>query len=283
MLSILLIVAGSFFSEVATSLGKEEVARKKETIFTYGFLSLFLGTVVFFLIAIFVRGEFIFSMQSLPTLLLRAVLEIVQAYVSIKAITVADRSTYGFLRIFTIPLLLIVDLALGYPLTQNQIIGVSLLTISVLLLLLNHGLRAKGILLVLFSAVNAVITLSLFKYNITHFNSVEVEQGIIQIILLVYFAVMVWRTKGQNPLRLLLKPLFFFQSFSQAIGGVLGSFGYYFVPASVAASIERPTSVFFSLLAGNRYFHEKKLAQKFIAFLLLLIGFAFLAGFPFLW
>lgn len=282
MLSILLIAAGSFFHEVATSFGKEEVARKKETIFTYGFLSLFLSTIVFLLIAIFVRGEFVFSLQSLPTLSLRAVLEILQTYVSIKAITVADRSTYGFLRIFTIPLLLFVDLALGYPLTTSQIVGASILTVSVLLLLFNHGLRTRGIGFVLFSAVNAVVTLSLFKYNITHFNSVEVEQGIIQVILLVYFAAMVWRTKGQNPLRLLLKPLFFFQSLSQAVGGVLVSFGYNFVPASVAASIERPTSVFFSLVSRNRYFHEKKLAQKLVAFLLLLLGFAFLAGFPLL-
>lgn len=282
MLSILLIAAGAFFSEVATSFGKEEVARRKETIYTYGFLSLFLSTIVFLLIAVFVRGEFIFSLQSLPTLSFRAVLEILQAYVSIKAITVADRSTYGFLRIFTIPLLLLTDLAVGYSLTLNQIVGASILTVSVLLLLLNHGLRTKGIGFVLFSAVNAVITLSLFKYNITYFNSVEADQSIIQIILLVYFAVMVWRTKGQNPLRLLFKPLFFFQSLSQAVSGVLVSFGYYFVPASVAVSIERPTSVFFSLVAGNRYFHEKKLAQKLIAFLLLIIGFAVLAGFPLL-
>lgn len=280
MLAILLIAAGAFFSEVATSLGKEEVARRKETIFTYGFLSLFLSTIVFLLIAVFVRGEFVFSLQSLPTLSLRAALEILQAYVSIKAVTTADRSTFGFLRILTIPLLLLVDVLLGYDITLNQLVGVSILTVSILFLLLNHGVRTKGIGFVLFSALNAVITLSLFKYNITHFNSVEADQSIIQSILLLYFAVMVWRTKGQNPLRLLLKPLFFFQSLSQAVGGVLVSFAYLFVPASVAASIERPTSVFFSLVAGNRYFHEKKLAQKLIAFLLLLIGFAFLAGFP---
>lgn len=69
---------------------------------------------------------------------------------------------------------------------------------------------------------------------------------------------------GENPLTLLRRPLFFFQSLGQAIGGVLISFGYSFVPASVATSILRPASVFFSLIAGNRYFHEKQLAQKLI-------------------
>ncbi len=277
MFGILLLSAGSFFSEIGVSLGKEEVARRKETIYTYGFLSLSLSTLVFLLIALF-RGAFLFSLDSLPTLSLRIGLEILQAYVSIKAITVADRSTFGFLRVLTIPLLLLVDLSLGYSLTVNQIIGAGILTVSLLLLFLNHGLRSKGIGLVLFSALNAVITLSLFKYDISHFNSVEVEQGIVQVILLVYFALMVWRTNQQNPLRLLGKPLFFFQSLSQAVAGVLVSFGYLFVPASVAASIERSTAVLFSLLSGNRYFHEKKLVQKLLAFLLLVIGLAFLAG-----
>lgn len=278
MFGIILLTAGSFFSEVGVSLGKEEVARRKENIYTYGFLSLSLSTLAFLLIAL-LRGEFLFSLDSLPTLSLRIGLEILQAYVSIRAITTADRSTFGFLRVLTVPLLLLTDLALGYSLAANQIIGVGILTTSLLLLFLNHGLRSKGIGLVLFSALNAVILISLFKYDITHFNSVEVEQGIIQVILLIFFALMAWRTNGQNPLRLLGKPLFFFQSLSQAVAGVLVSFGYVFVPASVAASIERSTAVFFSLLSGNRYFHEKKLAQKLLAFLLLIIGFAFLTGF----
>ncbi|MSU56448.1 MAG: hypothetical protein EXS51_04065 [Candidatus Taylorbacteria bacterium] len=279
MLSILLLTASTFFSEVGASLGKEEVSHRKETIYTYGFLSLVLSTLVFIGIAV-LRGEFLFSSGSLPTLTLRIVLEIVQSYVSIKAITIADRSTFGFLRVLTIPLLLMVDLSLGYVLTPNELIGASLLTVSLLFLFLNHGLRYKGIGFVLFSACNAVLTVSLFKYDVSHFNSVEVEQGSVQIILLLFFMYMAWRTTRKNPIRLLVKPLFLFQSASQAIAGVLSSFAYLYIPASVAMSIDRSLSVFFSMFAGNRYFHEKKLVQKFVSLLLLIIGFAFLAGFP---
>lgn len=278
MLSILLLTAGALFGEVGVSLGKVEVSRRKETIYAYGFLSLFLSTLVFFGIAL-ARGKFVFSVDSLPTLALRTLLEIVQAYVTIKAITIADRSTFGFLRILTIPLLLVVDVALGYSLSQSQLIGASLLTVSLLFLFLNHGLRFKGIGFVLFSALNAVLTISLFKYNISHFNSVEVEQGSVQIILLLFFGYMAWRSTKQNPLRLLARPLFFFQSASQAVAGVLISFGYLYIPASVAMSVERSTAVFFSMLSGNRYFHEKKLVQKFVSLALLVVGFAFLAGF----
>ena len=93
MLSIILLITGSFFSEASTSLGKTEVTHKQENIYTYGFLSLFLSTIAFLLIALF-RGTFLFSVASLPTLALRVILEIAQAYVSIKAITTADRSTF---------------------------------------------------------------------------------------------------------------------------------------------------------------------------------------------
>lgn len=279
MLSIFLIAAGSFFSEVATSLGKNEVARRNETIYSFGFLSISVSTLVFLLIAL-VRGTFVFSSASLPTLVLHAAFSIIQSYVSIKAVTIADRSTYGFLRVFTIPVLLVVDLVLAYSLPVHQIMGASILTLSVLFLLLNHGLRTKGVVWVLLSAINAVITLSLFKYNITRFNSVEVEQGIVNVVLLLYFAIMVWRNNGINPLMLLTRPLMLAQSCSQALAGVLVSFGYLFVPASVATSVERAASVFFSVLAGNRQFHEKRLAQKLIAFALLAIGLVVLAGLP---
>ncbi|MBI1974960.1 MAG: hypothetical protein HYS57_01210 [Parcubacteria group bacterium] len=281
MLGVFLIALGTFFGEVGTSLGKVEVARKEQDLYSFGFLSLFLSTIVFVLIAIFVRGEFIFSFASLPTISIRALLEILQMVFSIKAITLSDRSTYGFVRVFTIPLLLLVDVALGYPFLTNQIIGVAVVVVSILLLFFSHGLRAQGIGWVLLSTVNAVLTLSLFKYDITYFNSVEVEQSIIQLILLVYFAVMVRRTSGENPLSLLRKPLFFFQSSSQAVAGVLISFGYPFMPASVATGVERATAVFFSVLSGHRYFREKKLIQKLITLLLLVVGFAFLAGFAF--
>lgn len=281
MLGILFITLGTLFGEVGTSLGKEEVARKKQDIYSFGFLSLCLSTIAFILIAFFVRQEFIFSFASLPTLSLRAVLEILQMVFSIKAVIAADRSTYGFVRVLTIPLLLLVDLFLGYSLTNSQIIGIIIVTVSIFLLFLNRGLHRAGIGWVLLCTVNAVLTLSLFKYDITHFNSVEVEQSIIQLILLAYFAVMVRRTSGDNPLALFRKTLFLFQSVSQAVAGVLVSFGYPFLPASVATGVERATAVLFSVVSGHRYFREQRIVQKLVALLLLMVGFAFLAGLAF--
>ena len=62
MFGIFLLASGAFFGEVGVSLGKEEVARRKENIYTYGFLSLFLSTLIFLLIALF-RGTFLFSLD----------------------------------------------------------------------------------------------------------------------------------------------------------------------------------------------------------------------------
>jgi hypothetical protein len=48
-------------------------------------------------------------------------------YVNAKVIMQADRSTMGFLRLLTIPLLLVIDLALGYRLEPVQIVGIGVM------------------------------------------------------------------------------------------------------------------------------------------------------------
>ncbi|MDP6387872.1 MAG: hypothetical protein QGG63_01160 [Candidatus Pacebacteria bacterium] len=58
----------------------------QESIYTMGFLNMLFGSIFFLLIAVFYRGEFIFSPESIPTLFTRIGLEIAQITVSILAI-----------------------------------------------------------------------------------------------------------------------------------------------------------------------------------------------------
>lgn len=74
MIGVILASVGTFFEEVATLIGKKKVAARKESVYTMGFLNLFWVALAFLLIAIFVPGSFRFSIASLPTLLIRAVL-----------------------------------------------------------------------------------------------------------------------------------------------------------------------------------------------------------------
>jgi len=51
MFGLFLVLIASAFSEIGVSIGKTEVEKRKDSIYSMGFFSLFIGTVFFFLIA----------------------------------------------------------------------------------------------------------------------------------------------------------------------------------------------------------------------------------------
>ncbi len=276
MTGLLLVIAAAFFIEIGDSIGKYEVSIKKQSIYTFGFLVMLWGAIFLFALA-FIRDSFTFSVASLPTLFVRIILEIVQAHASLLAITIADRSTFGFLRIVTIPLLLGADILLGYQIGAHEFWGIGIIVGALAILFINHGIKKKGAGLVLFCAINAVATLSLYKYNIAHFNSVEMEQGIVHIVLLIYFFIMAMTAAKENPLRFLRQPIFFGQSAVAGIGTVLVSFAYLFGAASVITAAKRAAGILWAMFSGNVYFKEKHFLIKLLSLVLMIIGLVFLA------
>ena len=272
MIGILLVLFAGFFEEAADSIGKDAVGKREESVYTMGFLNLLWPALIFFFVAFYIRGTFIFSLQSLPTFLLRLVLEILQVHVTLKALVYADRSTYGFLRTLTIPLLLIADLTLGYEISPWASIGASLIALALVVLLVDHDFSKKGSGFVLISAVNAVATISLYKYNISHFNSVEAEQAILYSVLLVYLFIFAVFRARENPFRFLIRPKFIAESFSMGIASVLLSFAYLFGAASLVTAMKRGVAVLYSILFGKIYFREKHVVIKTLAFLGVLAG-----------
>jgi len=283
----LLLTGGATLSEEAgASVGKWETLRKRESIFSMGFLDCLWATLFMLALAFIIPKDFfapgfpngfVFSMASLPTFLPRVGLEILQSYATVYSIVHADRSTFGFLRIITIPLLLATDIILVYAVSLPQIAGMSLIIVSLVLLFINHGIRRNGAWIVIFTAVNAVATISLFKYDITHYNSIEAEQIIVGIVLLVFFFTMALVKAKENPLRLLMRPIFFTQSLLMGIGGVAMSFAYLFGAASVITAAKRAFNILFAMLSGHIYFKEKKLWIKVAAFLLITFGLVLLS------
>lgn len=271
MFGIILASLSSLFGECATSLGKYEVRKHEESVYTMGFLNLFWGTIILLIIA-WARNNFIFSAASLPTFIVRAILEIVQTHIAILAIIKADRSTFGFLRIITIPLLLTIDIILGYTIGAKQEIGIILIVASLIFIFFNHGIKKIGAGLVLFTAINSAFTISLFKYNISHFNSVEAEQSIMHLILMVYLFVMAFFVAKENSLKTLKKPLLFLQSSCMGLAGAAGSFAFSFAPTSIINTAERSSSVLFAALSGNIYFHEKHFLIKIVSLILIILG-----------
>lgn len=286
MFGILLTAGAALAEEISASVGKWEAIRGKEGVFSLGFLNYFWVTLFLFTFAFLIPKDFfapgfpsgfVFNMASLPTFLPRVGLEILQALAGVYALVMADRSTIGFLHIITIPLLLVVDVALSYSVGMPQIAGMSFIIASLVLIFINHGIKRNGAWLVVFCAVNAVATISLFKYDVTHFNSVEAEQGIVSLVLVIFFFIMALAKTNQNPLGLLIHPVFFTQSFLMGAGSSVMGFAYYYGAASVIASAKRALNILFAVLSGNIYFHEKKFWVKIVSFLLIVIGLVLLA------
>ena len=271
MIGIMLVTASAIMDEISTSIGKWEVSHKKEGIYTYGFLNSFWIWVILIVIAV-VKDSFVFSLDSLPLFAVLVVLEIAQIYSSLHATIEADRSTSGFLMILTLPLLLLLDHLLGYQISTSALYGIGVIIFGLIFLFINHGLGKRGVGYVLFSTFNAVATISLYKYLITNYNSVEGQQIVMFTILLVYLFVMsVWKSK-QNPFHFLFKKEFMIQSLPRGLGGVLISFAYLFASPAVITSGKRAALVLLSVITGKAYFHEKHFLIKMISMILVVSG-----------
>jgi hypothetical protein len=272
MIGLLLVSIGTFFEEISASIGKKLVLNKKETIYSMGFLYTFLSLILLTITSIFITKNFSFSLASLPTFSLRIILEILQAHFTMLSIIKADRTTFNYIRILTIPLLIIVDVLLGYKLSIAQIAGLAIITICMFTIFKSSKINKKGVLFVLFTAINAVITISLYKYNISNFNSVEAEQILINLIIMLYFYINARIVTKEHPFLLLKKTIYLLQSSTQGIAGVVESFAYLFAAPSIILTAKKSTSLIWSIFSGNIYFKEKHIAIKIIVLIFITFG-----------
>lgn len=263
MIGFILTALGTSAEEVGIALGKKSVQSKK--IGTYGLMVLHtLVSIAIFLATVLIwPGAFVFSVLSLPFFLARAFFEVLQMYMSTQALVRSDRTTFAFVRTLTIPLLLAVDVYLGYSLSLLQIVGIVILTLAILAIFSGKQFSKAGIGFVLFSALNAVITISLFKYNISHYNSIAAEQLGILSILALYAIIGRYVSNEPSPFHLVIRDRqVFWQVLAESIGGVLQSFAFLFLPPSILIAVKRSTSVFWSLVSGHFVFHERHFLWK---------------------
>ncbi len=264
MIGTLLILCGGFFEEVSYTLGKSKILKRQENLYTFGFLQM-VWALVIMLAILFWRNSFVFMLASLPTLSIRIILELAQTYSSLHALKDASRSTLGFLMTLTIPILLGIDLFMGYNITPFQVWAIILLTFTLLLLSFEGALDRKGIYYVLFSSINAAITMTLFKYDVTHFNSPEVEQTIV-FSFMILFLFFLAKREGENPIAFIFKKGFFVQSASHGVSMTLNTFALSLLAPSVFAALKRVFITLSSIISGYFYFHEKHIVIKVISF-----------------
>lgn len=271
MYAIGLMLAATFFAEVSSSMGKRAVAKRLESIYSLGFLSTFWTAMLLILSVLFLGVDFHFNPDSLHVFLPRLALELLTAYFSMVAVAKAARSTYAFLRLITIPLLLAVDIMLGYPVNGWQMLGI-LMVFGIIIVLIHHGLDRKASGYVLVSAICAVGTISLYKYDITHYNSIAAEQTLVYLVLLTFFTILAWYHSKEKTWTFLRRPWAETQSIAEGTATVLSSFAYGFAPASVVVSAQRGLSVLWAIIFGNVYFHERHVIYKLACFVLVAAG-----------
>ncbi len=271
MIGIALIILSTFFDEVSTSSAKESLMRHKESVSSRAFL-VGVWSILFLGISVLGGVSWKFNTASLPFFVSRILVEIVLTNITIRAIAKADRSTFGFIRTLTIPLVLAIDVALGTQLLASQIVGIIALILALSILSARHSLSYKGVWLALASAIGSSITLSLYKYDITHFNSVAAEQILASLIILPYFLWYALTREKENPFKLLRSRQILRECATSGIGSIIGSFAYAFAPASVIVAVQRSSSVCWSVIAGALHFHERHLFEKVTVLGLTIIG-----------
>lgn len=276
-LGVGLAAIGSFCEEASSSIGKRQMRLRKENPFTFGLLNAVFGIVIGLAVVIFVRKQFLFSLASLPFFGLRMILEIMQAHGTVKAISLAERSTFGLIRVLTIPLLLAADVLFGKELGSMQVIGIVVIALSMAVFFMNHGFDGKGARLVLFTAINAVFTTLLFRFTITRWNSVEAETMISGCIIATYFYFQARRREHRNPFRHLRESAIALQSAAYASSGLLLGFGLLYAPAAVVMAVKRSSAVIWSVLSGTAIFHERERLMKWTAAALVVVGVILLA------
>lgn len=258
---LLLLLGSTLLDESFNSFGKRSISKRRESIYSLGFLNSF-GALCAFGIALFFGVPFLIRIESLPTLIPRIAIEIFQAHVVMKAIVKADRSTFAFFGLLTAPILIVADLFLGFHITVLQIIGVLGITVILMSLMHDHAIRSKGAKLLILTALTNAVTISLYKYDVAHFNSVAGEQIIVVSCILLYFWIMYHRMDKGSVWGILLKPAPAAQTSIKGLSLLLKSYALTMGPGSVITVIGTSFSLMWAIIFGKAYFHEKHIAHK---------------------
>ena len=276
MIALALIAIGTLINESASSVGKWAVRAHKESLYTMGFLDLFWVTIVFTAWVAY-TGTWALQLQSLPYFFIRAIVELCVLVAGLKATARVDRGTYTLITVLTIPLVLVVDYAVGFNIPNNALWGMLLIIVAFIILFARHSIDTKGIKYAFTWTIGVVATIALFKHNITYYNTVEGEQFWMTLILLAYVTLMAVFHDKKNPLRAVFVYPSSLQSLARGLAVPILNFSYALGVASVIVTGKRAFSIIWALASGSHYFHERHIVTKILGAILVIAGIICLA------
>ena len=263
MLAVLLNGVAAILREAGTSIGKKEFDAHHEDLFVMGFINSVIGVIIFVTIG-FLFDSLVIDPQSFLTLSIRIILELILTTLTLMAIVRSSRSTFSFYRTLTISLLLISDIFLAYQFKASQIIGIAIIMITIGHLYYSKTSDQKGRNLTIITALIAVLTTTLYQYNITNYNSIAGEQSVVLTVQLIYLFIASLVISKQNPIKELANKLHLSQSFLTGISNSIVSYSFNFAPATIVIASKRVFGLIASIASGHFAFHETKFSQKII-------------------
>lgn len=279
MIGSLLALFEAMFDETASSLGKKSIAKKEESPYAFLFITYLIAVFVFLVVGLSADLPYHFNFAAIPTFTSRLIFEMILGYVMLKSLTLFDRSFFSLSRMMTVPLVLLLDMSFGTQVPFFQILIIALMFLTFLLLCLHEKVSFKRLRLALPLAVIPAITILLFKYDISHYNSAYSEQLTILVFMMLWsFCMDIVLTK-ENPFRLLSHPIILAQATCSGVASLAGAYAYNYGSASVVTALRRSFSLLASFLSDIFFFKRKERKDTIVTIIVLLVLLALLTMF----
>lgn len=230
--------------------------------------------IIFFIFLLYSIGSWSLELNLLSTILIA--LYIISCFLSIyfamNAINIADRSTNSLFSVLVLPMLLFADILLWYEITTYHIIGVIFIVLILFFSSYNWSISTKWIYYVLWTQITAAFGITIYKYLITHYVSVEAIILVVSIFMVITFSIITIYNLWIKWLTVCFKYNNLQIWFLTSIWQTLWLFAYLFWPASIVTAIRRIFQMFWWVVFGKLLFHEENFWKKIWNLAVLSIG-----------
>lgn len=167
--------------------------------------------------------------------------------------------------------LLTVDLILWYNISSWEIAWILLITFTLIIVSSNRTISLNGVGYVLLSVIFSVVNISIVKYWIENYNSLESQMLIIQVLVSIIMFFVVLFQKGLNWIAVCFNPKYFVVGVFNSLNVLFNNIALLFGPASVVTALRKVWEVIWWVVFWKVIFDEKKFLRKIWTALILII------------
>jgi uncharacterized membrane protein len=273
VLTVLFASISSFIDQLGSAVSKDvmDPAAANLDVWTSALLSLLFGSLIIFMVFLFKvgLGGVILDTGYIWTFIPRVALEILQLYVTYTALKISDLSTFGFIRVISIIVVVISELVfMGVLLKPGQYLGIFIVLLSILAIFRSGKSKTDGWKYSLASAVNGALLLTFTRFQFNHINPYLNESIVRAFCIVIVLGIILISGKG---LAVLPKKILWLAPF-RSLTGLLNLLALNFGSASIYSTSERGGSVVSAVLVGHSYFKEKSFGEKLLISLSICFG-----------